>query len=145
MHTTIPAILLLLLHFDPTTAYTVKRLTSTSSCIDNSDNHYKNGQVISLSSCAVIFCANGEIKRIPLVDERFGCPHVEMVRKDGKCVNEAGDEIDHDVIVSFSDCVVDTCVYGGVKRLKSLYCEPDKQLVDTSEMGEKFALINKGL
>eukprot|EP00794_Sanderia_malayensis_P000159 gene159-771_t len=120
---------------------TIKRPQSSDACAQDG-NTYRNGQVLSVSACAVIFCAEGEIKRIPLVDEQFGCPHVEMVRKDGKCVNEAGDEIEHDVVISYTDCAVDTCVYGGVKRLKSLYCEPGRTLLDTSKVSEKWPLIN---
>lgn len=102
---------------------------------------YKEGQVVSLTLCAVIFCAKGQIKRIPFVDDKFGCPHIEMIRNDGKCINEAGDEIEHDVIISYTDCFVDTCVYGNAKRLKNLYCEPGKELLDTQKISEKYNLF----
>ena len=117
--------------------------TNNLSCLDDDGDVYKNGEVLSLSTCAVIFCQRGQIKHIAFVDENFGCPHVEMVKSDGKCTPEAGFEIENDVVLSYTDCHVYTCKYGEVRQYKHMYCEPDKQLIDTKKMSEKFGLINK--
>ena len=113
-------------------------LDSPNKSCDIDGQGYKDGEIVTVSPCHMIFCSNGKIQRTSFVDERFGCPHIEIIRKDGKCTDKTEEILDSNFVWTYSDCVVEACIYGKYNVYKHKYCGKDVKLIDTEEAVDNF-------